>query len=139
MRDYVPHPYTQEDAEKFIESQTTINPRQNFAIMRGAELSGGIGILLETDIYRMNVELSYWIAEPFWGKGIATEAVRLMTTYVFETFLVNRIVAEVFEHNKPSMRVLEKNGYFLETVSRKGILKNDILLDNYIWVCQKIY
>jgi RimJ/RimL family protein N-acetyltransferase len=63
----------------------------------------------------------------------------MMTEYTFENFSINRIVAEVFEYNRPSMRVLEKNGYYLQTVSRKGILKNDYLYDNYIWVNQKIY
>ena len=87
----------------------------------------------------MNVELGYWIAEPFWGNGIATEAIRLITSYIFENFSINRIVAEVFDYNKASMRALEKNGYHLETVTRKGILKNELLYDNYIWVLQKIY
>ncbi|MBI5856202.1 MAG: GNAT family N-acetyltransferase [Sphingobacteriales bacterium] len=139
MRDYIPHPYTIEEAEKFIAAQAGVSPVQNFAIIDGLNLTGGIGIILKSDVYKMNVELGYWIAEPFWGKGIATEAVRLMTGYVFETFAINRIVAEVFEYNKSSMRVLEKNGYFLETVSRKGVLKNDYLVDNFFWVKQKIY
>ncbi len=139
MRDYVPHPYTTVDAEVFINAQLDINPAINFAIIDGDLLVGGIGIVLKSDVYRMNVEVAYWIGEPFQGKGIATEAVRQMTAYVFQSFVVNRVVAEVFEYNKPSMRVLEKNGYFLETVSRKGILKNEFLYDNYIWVCQKIF
>jgi ribosomal-protein-alanine N-acetyltransferase len=139
MRDYIPHPYLTEDAERFIEAQKGVDPVQNFAIMDAGELAGGIGIVLREDIYRMNVELAYWIAEPFWGKGIATKAVELMTRFVFDNFEINRIVAEVFEYNRPSMRVLEKNGYYLQTVSRKGILKNDLLYDNYIWVSQKLY
>lgn len=139
LRDYIPHPYTLEDAQKFISDQAEIHPVQNFVISDGDALTGGIGIILKNDVYKMNVELGYWVAEPFWGKGIATEAVRLMTNYVFDTFVINRIMAEVFEYNKPSMRVLEKNGYFLETVSRKGVLKNDFLIDNFFWVKQKIY
>jgi ribosomal-protein-alanine N-acetyltransferase len=139
MRDYIPNPYAMDDAINFIATQVEITPTQNFAILDDSNLVGGIGIILKTDIYRMNAELAYWIAEPFWNKKIATEAVRLMTDYVFQTFRVNRITAEVFEYNKASMRVLEKNGYFLETVSRKGILKNDFLIDNYIWVKQVIY
>ncbi len=139
LRDYIPHPYSREDAERFIADQADLLPVQNFAVMQGTDLAGGIGILLKTDVYKMNVELGYWIAEPFWGRKIATEAVRLMTEYVFANFAINRIIAEVFEYNRPSMRVLEKNGYFLENVSRKGILKNEILFDNFIWVKQKIY
>jgi ribosomal-protein-alanine N-acetyltransferase len=107
--------------------------------MADAVVCGGIGLLLKEDIYKMNVELGYWIAEAHWGKGIATVAVRQMTDYIFEHFAINRIVAEVFEYNRPSMRVLERNGYYLQTVSRKGVLKNALLIDNYIWVKQKIY
>ncbi len=140
LRDYIPHPYTMGDAEKFITAQENIDPVQNFLVMdEEGKPAGGIGITLKEDIYRMNVELGYWIAEPCWGKGIATEAVRQMTGYTFENWAINRIVAEVFEYNRPSMRVLEKNGFFLENVSRKGILKNGYLWDNFIWVKQKIY
>ena len=139
LRDVIPHPYTPEDASRFILAQEGLSPVENFAILKDGQPCGGIGIILKQDIYRMNVELGYWIAEPFWGQGIATSAVRMMTEYTFENFSINRIVAEVFEYNRPSMRVLEKNGYYLQTVSRKGILKNDYLYDNYIWVNQKIY
>jgi RimJ/RimL family protein N-acetyltransferase len=139
LRDYIPHPYTEEDAVKFITSQLELSPIQNFAILNENEIVGGIGLVLQEDVYRMNVELGYWVAEPFWGAGIATIAVGLMTTYIFETFAINRIVAEVFDYNKASMRVLEKNGYYLETVRRKGILKNDLLTDDFVWVKQKVY
>lgn len=139
LRDYIPHPYTLKDAEKFIAGQEGISPVQNFAIISNNQLVGGIGIVLLDDIYRMNAELGYWIAEPFWGLKLASEAVGLMTSYAFENFSINRIVAEVFDYNRASMRVLEKNGYYLETVRRKGILKNDFLTDNFIWVKQKLY
>ncbi len=138
FRDYVHHPYLLEDAEEFITSQAALFPTLNFAILNEQEIVGGIGIVLQEDIYKMNVELAYWVAEPFWGCGIATIAVELMTNYVFETFAVNRIVAEVFDPNKASMRVLEKNGYFLECVRRKGVLKNEVLLDDFVWVKQRI-
>ena len=139
LRNYIPHPYTTADAEKFINTQIEIFPTLNFAILNEGEIVGGIGITLMDDVYVMNVELGYWIAEPFWGQGIATIAVGLMTQYVFETFAINRIVAEVFDYNKASMRVLEKNGYYLESVRRKGILKNEFLYDDFVWVKQKLY
>ncbi len=139
LRNYIPHPYTTADAEKFIITQTEIFPTLNFAVLNEGEIVGGIGITLLDDVYVMNVELGYWIAEPFWGQGIATIAVGLMTQYVFETFAINRIVAEVFDYNKASMRVLEKNGYYLESVRRKGILKNEFLYDDFVWVKQKLY
>ena len=139
LRDNIPHPYSISDAEDFISKQNNLFPIQNFAIESNNELVGGIGMILLEDIYKMNVELGYWVAEPFWGQGIATEAIRQMTYYIFENYAINRIVAEVFENNKPSMRALEKNAYHLETVKRKGILKNEKLLDSYIWVIQNVY
>lgn len=139
LRNYIPHPYGLDDAEKYITEQQAIFPTQNFAILNEGELAGGIGINLCSDIYIMNVELGYWIAEPFWNRGIATIAVGLMTNYIFDNFAINRIVAEVFDYNKASMRVLEKNGFYLECVKRKGILKNELLHDDYVWVKQKIY
>ena len=138
LRDYIPHPYSSSDAGSFLKAQAETELPRNFAIMDGETFSGGIGIILGEDVYRMNVELGYWIAEPYWGKGIATEAVRLITEYAFVTFAINRILASVFEFNRTSMRVLEKNGYHLENVRRKGVLKNDFLVDEYIWVKQKI-
>lgn len=139
LRDGVPFPYTIEDARQFIDAQNVIVPVQNFAILNHDEIVGGIGINLMQDVYRMNVELGYWVAERFWGMGIATIATGLMADYVFQTFAINRIVAEVFEANKASMRVLEKNGFYLETVRRKGIIKNELVQDDYVWVKQKIY
>ena len=138
LRDYIPHPYTDDDAVKFINSQAELLPTQNFAILDEQEIVGGIGLVLQEDVYKMNVELGYWVAEQFWGKGVATIAVGLFTQYVFETFAINRIVAEVFDYNRASMRVLEKNGYYLESVRRKGILKNDFLTDDFVWVKQKV-
>jgi RimJ/RimL family protein N-acetyltransferase len=139
LRDYIPHPYHLADAEQFIQPQIELLPTQNFAIVNEGVIVGGIGISLLNDVYKMNVELGYWVAEPFWGQGIGTVSVGLMTEYVFANFAVNRIVAEVFDYNKASMRVLEKNGFYLETVRRKGILKNDVLYDDFVWVKQKIY
>ena len=139
LRDYIPHPYHVKDAEQFIANQIQLFPTQNFAIVDEGEIVGGIGISLLEDVYKMNVELGYWVAEPYWGQGIGTISVGLMAEYVFANFVINRIVAEVFEYNKASMRVLEKNGFYLETVRRKGILKSDVLLDDFVWVKQKNY
>ena len=139
LRDYIPHPYKMDDAVKFISDQSQLIPTLNFAILNEQEIVGGIGLILQEDVYKMNVELGYWVAEPFWGTGIATISVGLMTQYIFETFAINRVVAEVFDNNKASMRVLEKNGYYLESVRRKGILKNDILIDDFVWVKQRVY
>jgi ribosomal-protein-alanine N-acetyltransferase len=44
------------------------------------------------------------------------------------------LYAEVYAHNKASMRVLHNNGFYLEGIRRKSTVKNNMLLDDYVWV-----
>jgi [ribosomal protein S5]-alanine N-acetyltransferase len=134
LRNYFPHPYTEEDGKAWLEKVVNALPAINMAIESDGQLVGGIGLILNGDVYIKSAEVSYWVGEKFWGKGIATEAVRQMTEYAFYYFDLVRLYAEVFETNKASMRVLEKNGYYLEGVRRKAVFKNNVLMDDYIWV-----
>ena len=84
---------------------------------------------------RKTVELGYFIAEEYWGRGIATEAVRQMVSYVSEKeFDIVRIYAEVFEYNKASMESIGKNGFYLECIRKRGAFKNNVVLDDHVWV-----
>jgi len=134
LRNYFPHPYTAAAAKDWLEKNVGASPAINFAIDLDGEAIGGIGLILNSDVYVMSAEIGYWIGEAYWGKGIATEAIRQMAEYSFYYFDIIRLYAEVFEHNKASMRALEKNGFYLEGVRRKAVLKNGVLMDDYIWV-----
>jgi ribosomal-protein-alanine N-acetyltransferase len=134
LRNTFPHPYTMSDGEAWLALMAQMTPVVNFAIEYNGELAGGIGLILNRDVYVKSAEIGYWIGEPYWGHGIATEALRQMVTYTFTYFDIVRLYAEVFENNKASMRVLEKNGFYLEGVRRKAVFKNDQLMDDYIWV-----
>lgn len=134
LRDQLPHPYTVMHAMQWITHCNEQNPAINFAIVHNNLLAGSIGCVPKEDVYRKNIEIGYFIGEQFQGKGIATEAVRILTDYIEKKFEVSRIYAEVFAHNKASMRVLQKNGFYLEGIRRKAVIKNNILLDDYVWV-----
>jgi RimJ/RimL family protein N-acetyltransferase len=135
LKDHIPHPYTLEDADYFIDLvQKESSPNNAFAIVKdGQELCGVIGLVKQGDIYRMTAELGYWIGDPFWGNNIATRAIKLITDYGFSELLLERIFAGVFGFNKPSMSVLEKNGYKKEGIFRNSVIKNDIIQDEYIY------
>ena len=139
LRNYFPHPYTEEQAKAWIERVVDEVPIVSLAIDLDGEAIGGIGLILNTDVYVYSAEIGYWIGEPFWGQGIATEAIRQMIDYTFYYFDIVRIYAEVFENNKASMRALEKNGFYLEGVRRKSVFKNNTLMDDYIWVKLRPY
>jgi len=134
LRNTFPHPYTRADGEAWLLLMQQMTPVVNFAIEYNGTLAGGIGLILNGDVYVRSAEVGYWIGEPYWGLGIATEALRQMVHHSFTYFDIVRLYAEVFENNKASMRVLEKNGFYLEGVRRKAVFKNDQLMDDYIWV-----
>lgn len=134
VRNYFPHPYTEENGKAWLDKVVEPEPVINMAIDVDGEAVGGIGLILNGDVYIKSAEIGYWLGESFWGKGVTTEAVRQMTEYAFYYFDLVRLYAEVFENNKASMRVLEKNGFYLEGVRRKAVFKNEKLMDDYIWV-----
>ena len=132
--DKTPDPFTKQDAIDFINIQLTRKPSQRFLIFYDNDLAGEIGITRHDDVHRLCAEIGYFIAEPFWGKGLATEAIKKMTEYTFATFDIIRIIAGVFDFNKASMKALEKNGYYLESIRKKSVIKNGQIMDDYIWV-----
>jgi len=134
VRDLLPYPYTKKDAKEWLELVKKQKKVTTFCIEADGNLAGSIGVTLKDDVYRKTVELGYFISEEYWGRGIATEAVRQMVSYVQKEFDIVRIYAEVFEYNKASMRALEKNGFYLESIRKRGAFKNNVVLDDHVWV-----
>jgi ribosomal-protein-alanine N-acetyltransferase len=124
VRDLFPHPYTLEEAKKWIKFNTEIHPVENMAIVVDGRIAGSIGMMKMADIYRKNIEVGYFVGEEYWGKGIATAALQQYVDYVFRTFDATRICAPVIEDNKASQRVLEKAGFRKEARHIKSIYKN---------------
>ncbi len=92
-----------------------------------------MGLELLGDVYRLTAEIGYWLAEPFWGRGIATRAVAEATVYGFEKLGLARLQAEVFARNAASGRVLEKCGYRLEGRLHQKVFKADEILDSLLY------
>lgn len=137
LKNTFPHPYTRDDAIIWLSNCATQDPETNFAIANETELIGGIGLKLFDDVYSHNAEIGYWLGEAFWGKKIATRAVREITKFGFNNLNLNRIFANVFEGNPASARLLQKCGYTLEGVLRKAVFKQQKFLDQYIYAILK--
>lgn len=129
VRDSMPYPYYRDDAISFIEYCREEDPQVTFAIEYKGCFVGCVGLVLQTDIYRLNAEIGYWIGEPFWGKGIATEAVKLASDYAFKKLNLNRLYAGVFESNAASQRVLEKAGFKKDCLLEQSVIKNNVVLN----------
>ena len=129
LRDGFPNPYTLNDAHAFIQRVYEQNPQTFFAIEYKGDYVGNISLSPATDVYRNNAEIGYFIGEPFWNKGIATKAVKLITDWGFKNLNIVRIYTGIFAFNKPSQRVLEKCGFEKEAVFKKAITKNGKIYD----------
>jgi RimJ/RimL family protein N-acetyltransferase len=120
-----PYPYKIEDAEKWI--KFVLNDKNNFAytITDENELIGGIGAIPNQDVNRFTTEIGYWLAEPFWNKGITTKAVKTFCKFLFENYNFNHLTASIYEGNNASMKVVQKAEFKLEGVLRKNVYKEN--------------
>jgi len=137
LTDQFPHPYNIENGKAFIQMATKDIPTSIFAIEINGEASGGIGLHLQSDIHKKNAELGYWLAEPHWGKGVMSKAVKQMIDYGFKTFEIERIFASPFGTNIGSQKVLEKAGFILEGKFEKTLFKNGEYFDELIYAVRK--
>jgi RimJ/RimL family protein N-acetyltransferase len=134
LRDRFPHPYTLQKAEEWIALCAEKTGPEHFCIEADHKVCGGIGFIPGTDVEKIGAELGYFIGEPFWGMGIATTAVRLMIQYLETNHSFIRLFSIVFSNNMASMRVLQKTGFVLEQVRKKSVIKNGLVMDDYVWV-----
>jgi len=130
----IPYPYTLKDAKTWLaktlkENRKKKRTKVNFAIEIDGEVVGSISL---EDIKGHKAEIGYWLGEKYWGRGIMTEAVKLVTRFGFRELKLRRIYAFVFCFNKASKRVLEKAGYNLEGVLRKHYKKGKRFIDVYL-------
>ena len=131
LRDGIPFPYTPKDAKEYIATMLTADDEMvyAFAITIEDKAVGSIGMFRQTNIHSKTAELGYYIAEPYWGKGIGTSAVKQICDYIFQNTDIIRIFAEPFAHNTGSCRILEKCGFKCEGTLRKNAVKNGAVID----------
>ncbi len=132
-----PFPYTMRDAELWIETGSTANGSVTKVIEYRGEFVGSVGITPQTGWKSHSAEIGYWVGEAYWGKGIATEALRQMTTLVFSNGIYRRLFAPVLGPNKTSMRVLEKCGYRLEAIFKQDLFKDGQYFDGYYYAAYR--
>lgn len=132
----VPHPYPDGAAEQWIQFHPQFwetGMEFPFAITLAANgaLVGAIGLV--PNVEHSRGELGYWIGRPFWGKGYATEAVRAVTDWAFDTLDCERVHAHHDVANAASGRVLEKAGLTREGTLRGHFERDGVRVDAHVW------
>lgn len=139
LRDGLPFPYTSEDARAYISAMLSADKDRvyAFAITVDDKAIGSIGVFRQENIHARTAEMGYYIAEPYWGQGIMTAAVRQMCVLIFNTTDIIRIFAEPFAFNTASCCVLEKSGFALEGTLRQNAVKNGQVIDMKMYALLK--
>ena len=139
LRDGLPYPYTEDDAEDFIRAILSADKDKSFAfaITLNGKVIGSIGVFHQDNIHYRTAEMGYYMGEKYWGRGYMTEAVKLVCDFVFENTDIIRIFAEPFAYNSASCRVLEKAGFIFEGVLRSNAYKNGNIVDMKMYAIVK--
>jgi ribosomal-protein-alanine N-acetyltransferase len=129
----IPHPYTIEDADKFITTVLAFEKKnkvqRDWAIRsKSGALIGGIGLLYNHGIKSHRSEIGYWLAKPFWNMGLMSKVVSGFSDHILHTTGIMRLEAQVFEDNQASGRVLEKAGFVKEGFLEKAVLKEGVYI-----------
>jgi len=113
MTTHIPYPYADGEAENWIATHAGNWQRGSavtFAVClrTGSELIGAVGLMT---INNGEAELGYWIAEPHWGQGYASEAVDTLIGFGITSCELTRIHAGHFSRNPASGKVLKNAGF----------------------------
>jgi RimJ/RimL family protein N-acetyltransferase len=129
LRDIFPFPYSYEDAIAFINFVVMDKVNLSWPIFFRDDLAGMIGLVRQGDVYSHSAEIGYWLGSKFQGKGVATEAIRLVCDCAFNELRLLRLFAGVFEPNYASQKVLLKNGFVIEGIKKNAVMKDGVLMD----------
>jgi RimJ/RimL family protein N-acetyltransferase len=106
----VPYPYRLSDARAWLRTWRPDTPagETGFSIeLDGEGLIGHVGFHYDVE----GTVLGYWLAQPFWNRGIMSEAVRGSIDWLFEASDTSDVHSGVFHFNKASLAIQKKVGF----------------------------
>lgn len=138
----IPFPYTEADFQEWlgIVEKTTKQQGQpvHWAIRNEhGVLIGGCGFDSLQVGKSHRGEVGYWLAKPYWGRGIMSAVVGKLCEHAFAEFGLEKITAHVFADNAASAKVLEKCGFVQEGYLRRHYLKDGKYLDARLYALVK--
>lgn len=127
---------SKKEVEKAIDGMKVKNPTHAaFAIIVNNEFAGFISLhdMTTHPRYKHQAIVGYGIHKNFRGRGLATKALKKITTYGFKILKLKRICGMTRTFNVPSQKVLKKAGYKLEGILKKNKFMNGKYYDDMIY------
>ena len=127
----IPYPYTEEIGKAWIEGHKKALERNNYEFAITHKDSGKLcgAIALYIDGRNNRGEIGYWIGEPYWNNGYATEAGKTIIDFAFNKKGLHKVVGGAIVGNIGSSRVLEKTGMIKEGLYKEHVLKDNKYMD----------
>jgi RimJ/RimL family protein N-acetyltransferase len=121
----VPEPYDESEAAVWaVESQRQQEAGEGLHLLivdaQTEELLGSVGVQ-DIRYGDARCDIGYWLAQQARGRGVMTQAVRLLSGWVFENLPIERIQITAQPENEASRAVAERAGYSFEGVLRSYI------------------
>jgi RimJ/RimL family protein N-acetyltransferase len=134
-----PRPYTLADAQAWCDpARRPEGAGCVWGIRVDDEVVGCIGLRPDAGWLRCNAEVGYWIGQAFWGRGIAAEALGLVTAWAWaHREHITRLYAPIFASNTASQRVAAKAGYRREADLPQSAIKAGRVIDRVQFACYR--
>jgi len=138
----MPHPYGIAEARAFIAQSAARGDRGRGYALTLAESGAFIGCA-GLDMRPNGLELGYWVGEPFWGRGYATEAAHALVDLAFRVTAIDRLHVSCRVLNQPSRRVIHKCGFqyagqgMIDSIAAGRVAVERYVLDRKAWVSLK--
>lgn len=96
------------------------------------ELAGSAGYHL-FDWQNRRTMIGYWLGEQYRGRGIMTQAVRVLTDYALTELQLNRVEIRCATSNDKSRAIPERLGFKHEGIIRETQWLHDRFVDHHIY------
>lgn len=133
----MPHPFGVGDAEDFVLAVASQDPARARTFVIEHEDHGVVGVLGVFQDADPAPEAGYWIGRPYWGRGLATEALEGAVLWASRRWKRRALVAGHFTDNPASGRVLEKAGFLYTGEVRPGFSRargEDVQTRRMVWL-----
>lgn len=122
LNDQVPWPYPEDGVYSFFKNEAIPRIQKGHTLFWTITLSDKPIGIIEYRVVKEDKnpeDRGFWLAEPYWGQGLMTEASEAVNDFIFFDLKVEKMILDNFKNNIRSRRIKEKNGAtYLETIKR---------------------
>jgi len=109
----IPHPFPDGAAEEWISGHNERRASgESWPFAIETKKAGFVGTIGLGKTESNTMEIGYWVGEPYWGKGIASEAARVLVEFAFDILGRDQLTSGHFKDNPASGRILTKVGFY---------------------------